>query len=283
MNSHKEGPDFTNSAIDSRFSTIMRKIAILGIALLCTLLSATGTMSAAGSSAPETLTYDVMYKWGLIHKKAGSVTLTSRHVSSGKELNATLTASTAPWADKFFELRDTLIGRMDSRTLFPTYYERIAHEGGSYAHDILNYTRTDTKVSATASLWRKRKKSTEITQSEKFHEAEGKTLDMLSAFYYMRHIDYTSMKKGESVKLNIFSGQKKEMLTIHYQGTEKVKIGNKEYTGYHITFTFTTEGGKVSSDNMDAWISTEASHIPLLMEGKLPVGKVRAVYSGPLP
>ena len=33
---------------------------------------------------------------------------------------------------------------------------------------------------------------------------------------------------------------------------------------------------------MDAWISTGAARIPLLLEGKLPVGKVRALYSGNL-
>jgi hypothetical protein len=34
---------------------------------------------------------------------------------------------------------------------------------------------------------------------------------------------------------------------------------------------------------MDAWISTTSSRIPLLMEGKLPVGKIRCFYSGTIP
>lgn len=106
---------------------------------------------------------------------------------------------------------------------------------------------------------------------------------MLSSFYYMRQLPFPTMKKGDSVKMNIFSGKKKEILTIHFQGMEDVKIGKSKYPAYHITFTFTTEGGAVSSDNMDAWISTDAERIPLLMEGKLPVGKVRAVYSGTIP
>ena len=45
---------------------------------------------------------------------------------------------------------------------------------------------------------------------------------------------------------------------------------------------FTTDDGRISSDKMDAWIYTAQSRIPLLMEGKLPVGKVRALYSGRL-
>lgn len=63
----------------------------------------------------ERLTYDVMYKWGLINKKAGSVALTTTLPSSGNRFKATLTGATAPWADKFYKVRDTLRGTIDSR------------------------------------------------------------------------------------------------------------------------------------------------------------------------
>jgi len=256
-----------------------KKLLILSLLFACVLPFRGHSLEIS----KELLTYDVTYKWGLIHKKAGSVSLTTVPHATDKEFNALLVASTAPWADKFFMLRDTLKGTIDSRSFIPRYYERIAHEGGSYARDILHYTRSGQKVSAKAALWRKNKKDTEIKQSERLHEAEGLTLDMLSSFYFMRQIDFASMKKGDAVRMNIFSGKKKEYLTIHFKGIENVKIGKTQCQSYHITFTFTTEGGKVSSDNMDAWISTDPSRIPLLMEGKLPVGKVRAIYSGALP
>lgn len=256
----------------------MKKLLLLALTLLT--ISAT---ALAWTASKECLTYNVTYKWGLIHKKAGEVSLTTSPSASKKEFNSVLIAATAPWADRFFMLRDTLMGSIDSQTLLPYYYERIAHEGGSYSHDILHYTRTANKVSAKASIWRKRKKATEITNDERTHEAEGTTLDMLSSFYYMRNINFDTMTAGDTVKLNIFSGKKKEYLTIHFQGTEDVKIDKTKYPGYHITFTFTTEDGKVSSDDMDAWISTDPTRIPLLMEGKLSVGKIRAIYSGPIP
>ncbi len=224
-----------------------------------------------------------MYKWGLINKKAGSATIQTFTDNSPKEFRAILTAASAPWADKFFLVRDTLKGTINKETFFPSYYEKISHEGGAFDHDILNYTRSGNTVTAQANMWRKRKKETEIRRIDDMtHTAEGLTMDMLSAFYYMRQIPYSTMQKGESVTLNVFSGKKKEILTIHYQGTEDVELDKKKYPAYHITFTFTTAGGKTSSDNMDAWISTAPERIPLLLEGKLPVGKVRALYSGTL-
>lgn len=260
---------------------IMKKITLT--TLFITLLSVCLLQASTRWDVPrEHLTYDVMYKWGLINKKAGSVSLDTHPHAEKKEFNAVLTGATAPWADHFFMLRDTLMGTINATNFFPEYYEKIAHEGGAYDRDLLYYSRSGDKVTAEATLWRRRKKEKVVTRSQQIHEAEGITLDMLSSFYYMRQLPFPTMKHGESVRMNIFSGKKKEILTIHFKGIENVKIGKTEYPSYHITFTFTTEGGAVSSDNMDAWISTAPNRIPLLMEGKLPVGKVRAVYSGPI-
>lgn len=241
-----------------------------------------GAFSAAfgRTIAKETVTYDIMYKWGLINKKAGSVAITTFPAAGSSVFDARLTAATAPWADKFYLVRDTLKGRIDYNTFFPSYYEKITHEGGDYNRHLLYFSRQGDTIKANATRWRLHKKDKEVVKSTKTHEAKGLSMDMLTAYYYMRQLDFPAMKSGDAVKLNIFSGTQKEILTIHFKGVEMVEIKDKRYPSYHITFTFTTSGGKVSSDNMDAWISTTSSRIPLLLEGKLPVGKVRAVYSG---
>lgn len=250
--------------------------------LFLTLAVTTATAIKGWNVPKETVTYDVTYKWGLINKKAGEVEISTSPNHSTNKFDSELVAASASWADKFYMLRDTLKGTIDMHTFTPSYYERIAHEGGAFQRDILIYDRSGKNVRANATLWRRRKKETEIRKSFKEYEASGLTLDMLSSFYYMRQIDYERMGKGNSVKLNVFSGSKKEILTISYKGVEMVELKNKRYPAYHITFSFTTEGGKTSSDNMDAWISATSSRIPLLLEGKLPVGKVRALYSGKL-
>jgi len=67
-----------------------------------------------------------MYKWGLINKKAGSVSLVTRPHSTKNDFQAVLTAATAPWADNIFMLRDTLMGTINSSNFLPIYYEKIA-------------------------------------------------------------------------------------------------------------------------------------------------------------
>ena len=80
------------------------------------------------------------------------------------------------------------------------------------------------------------KKKKPVERTEMVHEAEGATMDMLSSFYYMRHIDYPSMKPGESVTTNIFSGTKKETLKITYHGLKDVEVNDRKYSCYYIIY-----------------------------------------------
>jgi hypothetical protein len=103
---------------------------------------------------------------------------------------------------------------------------------------------------------------------------------MLSAYYYMRQLPFESWDKGYVLTVNIFSGKRKELLTIRYVGTETITTDKKSYTCYHVKFLFTSDGRKKTSDDMDAWISTDSNRVPIKLEGKLPVGKVQCYYTG---
>ncbi|MDE7141472.1 MAG: DUF3108 domain-containing protein, partial [Muribaculaceae bacterium] len=83
----------------------MRKILLTLALLLAALPSA-----IAWDVPKETLTYDIMYKWGLINKKAGDVAITTSMKPGTPEFNARLTAKTAKWADSFYNVLDTLKG-----------------------------------------------------------------------------------------------------------------------------------------------------------------------------
>lgn len=220
----------------------------------------------------ETLRYRIMYKWGMINKQAGTASLTL--TDQGADLKSTLIGTSAPWADKFFSVRDTLIGVMDKATLRPSVYEKIAHEGGEDKHDKVVFDFAGNHVTGHCS--RIVYKKGELVKDQKITlEATGTTVDMLSSFYYMRSLPFSKWQKGHEEKVTIFSGKQKETLTFRYNGIQVVQVGDRRFQCYHITFVFTGNGGKKTSDNMDAWITTDAKHMPVLLEGKLPVGKVK--------
>lgn len=242
--------------------------------ILIAALSVAVSVNAADFSN-ETLRYKVMYKWGLINKNAGDVTITLRNAPD--LYNAQLTAKSAPWADKFYRVRDTLNAQIRKEGLQPVFYEKLSHEGSEDKHDKVVYTRDHHRVSADC-IRRKWKNGKLVKDETRTLQATGTTVDMLTAFYYMRRLPFETWETGHVITINIFSGKRKELLTIKYLGREDTKTDLGTKPCYHISFIFTSDGRTRTSDDMEAWISADADRIPYRLEGKLPVGKVKCFY-----
>ena len=249
--------------------------------LLVMMMTAAAILAQANAPLKnEALPYKVMFKWGLIHKQAGHGTLYLK--DEGNRYVSTLYASSEKWADKFYKVRDTLSTIMSKPDMQPIRYERIAHEGGRYSHDIVNFTRKGTTVYGDCHRYRRKKGETNTSYAKMTVQAEGVAVDMVSSFYYLRTLDFKSMKPGSKKVINIFSGKRKELLTITYHGIEKLKLDKKTYNSYYVTFTFTSDGKKETSDPVKAWISADSNLIPLKLIGKLKVGSVQIFYTGNL-
>ena len=236
--------------------------------------------SVAGNPSyhSESLNYKVMFKWGLVHKQAGRATVNI--TDHGNKYVATLTARSESWADKFYSVRDTLISTMSKSDFLPERYERIAYEGGTFAHDIVTISRSGTTFTGDTERYRRKKNKINTVKSTGTLKAEGHTVDLLSVFYYLRAINFETLTPGYTKTINIFSGKKKELINIKYLKKEVLEVDNKKFETYKISFTFTTDGETKSSDDIFTWISTDSNHIPLKLEGKLKVGKILCIYTG---
>ncbi|MDE6812042.1 MAG: DUF3108 domain-containing protein [Muribaculaceae bacterium] len=247
-----------------------RLIGILGFILLITLLHA--DLSAA-DFPDETLHYRISYKWGAIRKDGAEATLSLR--GSGNKYNLKLTARTLPWVDEFFTVRDTLLASVDKSGFLPLSYSKISHEGGVYRRDDITYSRSGNRTTAHVKRITHKKDGQPERATNNF-SATGVAYDMLSVFYYLRTLDYTALERNRITKTSIFSGSQVEVLTIRYAGRKQIKMRNgSRRDAIKITFSFTTDGRRRSSENIEAWISADKSHIPLQLIGKLPIGSVR--------
>lgn len=231
---------------------------------------------AQGKIFNESLNYKVLYKWGIIQKQAGHGTLTLN--VKGNQANAFVTAQTEHWADRFYRLRDTIYTSFDMRTQRPSVYKLVQHEKKRYSKDVVRFVWDGDNVKGMCSRLRKKDMESESVMSELTLEASGVTVDLLSSFYYVRMLPFEKLQKGYVEKLNIFSGKKKEILTIRYLGKETITFNDAKTPTFKVEFTFTTDGGKQSSDPIEAWLLTDESHIPLKIVGKLKVGQIQCLY-----
>ena len=247
----------------------MRKILVSILALASLVMS---PVVSALTLSNETLNYQIVYHWGVVWKHAGDATLSIN--KSGNGYHAMLTGKTRSWADKIYPVRDTLKCTMDN-SLKPLRYEKLAHEKDYYARDVIKFSYNYSHTKAHCTRYRK-SGTTSIDLS-----AKAQAYDMVSVFYMLRNLDYGELSRNKNYTTVIFSGKEKEYLTINYKGVENIKMrdGTKR-KAHRIDFRFTQEGGKKSSDNLSAWMSTDDSRIPLLLVGKLPVGEVKCYYTG---
>lgn len=252
----------------------MKAIGKIILGALCSVMAWGMTATAANSKfADETLKYVITYKWGLITKDSGDATLSLKN--QGSKYYITLTGKTRPWADSFFQVRDTLISVMDKAKFRPITYTKIAHEGGAYDKDVIEYSYSGNNVTGKATLLHEKKGTTKTKELDL--SASGDTFDMLSVFYWIRSIDPAAMTDGTKVTATLFSGSHEETVKIWKVGEETIKMrdGSKR-EAWHIRFTFTSRGGKKTSDDIDAWISKDGKRVPLEIKGKLPLGHVCA-------
>lgn len=250
----------------------MKRIMKIYIALLCVIFSNLGA-TAEKNFSDETLHYVITYKWGLITKDSGDATLSLKNRGSNYYIK--LTGKTKPWADGMFQVRDTLISVMDKSKFRPLSYTKVAHEGGKYAKDIIEYTYSGNNVNGKAIKYREKKGKTKTENI--VLSATGDTFDMLSVFYWIRTIDPATLPIGQKVTATLFSGIHEETVKIWKVGEKTIKMrdGSKR-EAWHIRFTFTSKGGKKTSDDIDAWLSKDSKHIPLEIKGSLPLGHVCA-------
>lgn len=254
----------------------MKKLSILLSFIVALALGANAR--GATSFQNENLKYVITYKWGLIHQDAGEATLSLRRGADAYSIS--LTAKTKPWADKLYQVRDTLKGAIRISDFTPLSYAKITHEKGKYKRDDIRYSTSGGQTTGYIKRYRTDKNG-KPSISESTLSANGPVFDMLSVFYFLRTLDYAQLAKNKIYTATIFSGSQKEKISIRCLGLEKIKLRNKkECMAYHIRFNFTRKGGKKSSDDMDTWISTDSAHIPLYLVGKLPIGEVRAYFLG---
>lgn len=245
--------------------------------ILTTLLLCMAMLSAFCRQADnEEINYVVSYKWGIIHKDAGDAKIIKKPKDNGYELK--LIGITKPWADRIYKMRDTLVSIVDKKDYLPKKYVRTAHEKGKYSRDEINFQHLGDVTKGTGIKYRQKKDGT-VYQKEIDSEGKSPAYDLLSVFFYLRNLDFESMKPNDVVVTSVLSGDQSEKLTVSCKGKEKVKLQDKtEQDAWHIQFKFTSRGGKKSSDDIDCWISDDDSRIPLLVIASLPVGHIRCTY-----
>ncbi len=244
------------------------------IGTLFTSLSAQCEINNTVFKAGEDISYDLYFKFGVLSTKAGKARLRVNAIKhQGKPAyQMVLTSNSTGLARKAFALDDTLSCITDEK-IRPLAYAKNAHEGKDHTIERQSYSyQPDGSINIQARRVRNGKERYNVSL-----KVENCTYDMMSIIYFVRTLNYSGMKKGDSKRVSFISGDDKVSMQVIYKGITTMEANNdKKYKCHQLTLAITDKAFENAKEAMNVWLSADSNCLPIRIDTKLKRGEARA-------
>ena len=247
---------------------------ILFFGLISNFSPAYAQKSAMPFRSGEKLEYKVSYNWKFVWVDTGKVIFEVDSLLYGdkpayhfKSFGRSLSSY-----DLFFKVRDKFESVADAEDFSPFWYKRKTREGSYYAGNKYNFDYEDSLI---------------ISQTENTHQpyrkdtlpVKGFVLDLQTAVYYARTLDFNRMQSGEKIPFRIIIDGEIYNLSGRYIGIENIENYDGKIYRCHKFAAMLVEGTIFSSGKeVFVWITDDENHIPILVEASILVGSVKAYF-----
>jgi len=222
----------------------------------------------------EVVNYHAYYNWGFIWINAGEVqfSVESDHVLDRPAYRMKAYGSTYKTYDRFFKVRDTFEVKVDTIHLEPFEFKRITYEGSYRANYMYHFNRQDRSISALIQKEEEPQKQIQIPW-------QSCSFDILTMVYKARNIDFSSYQTDDKIPINMVVDGKIHNLFIRYLGKEIIK--NRDGRQFKcLKFSPLLVEGTIfkSGEDMTVWVTDDQNRIPIIVEAKILIGSVKAVF-----
>lgn len=207
----------------------------------------------------EELTYLLHY--GFINGGKASITVDETYYRGQKVYHATASGWTTGVADRMFKVKDIYQSFFDPRTGMPLKAIRDINEGKYKYYNEVIYNRAESVV------YSKRKGTIKVSPD---------IMDIVSAFFYLRRLNMSQVKKGDIITINTYFGDEEYPFIVRYRGKEVIKCKAAGKISCH-KFAPVTEVGRVfeTEDDMLFWLSDDRNMIPVRVSFDMWVGSIK--------
>ncbi len=207
----------------------------------------------------EKLTFDV--KYGFVTAGIATFEIPKVKKISGRDVyQIVFQVSSVPSFDWFFKVRDRYETYLDMEGIFPWRFEQHIREG-KYSRDF-------------SAFFDQRKGKAKTSEGE--YDIPKNVNDIVSAFYYVRTLDLSGLKKGQKIHLENFYKNKVYPLDVVYHGKEKVDVGAGTFECILVE-PLVQEGGLFKSEgSILIWLSNDDLRLPVKVKTKVIIGSIDA-------
>lgn len=213
----------------------------------------------------EKLTYIVHYGWVNAGEAVVQLKESDREIQGRKVWVATGKGRSLGAFNTFYKVDDFYETHFDAQGVFPYAFVRRVSEGGyNFSQDYL-YNQVRGEVT---------------TQKKATHKVPPSVQDMLSAFYYARTFDFSTVEPGDEFMIMTFLDDELWPLRMKFVKRETIKLRNGKYRC--MKFQPVVQEGRIfkGNDDLNVWITDDGNRIPVLAQAKVIVGSIKMELSG---
>ncbi|WP_430825537.1 DUF3108 domain-containing protein [Carboxylicivirga sp. N1Y90] len=224
----------------------------------------------------EVVNYHAYYNWGFIWLNAGHVSFTvdSTRYEGKPAYQMKAHGATYKSYDKLYRVRDTFEVYTDTLFIEPFAFKRITNEGSKHASYLYRFDHEKRFISA------KIQKEDEELKNLTF-PWKACSFDILTMVYKARNIDFSLYSPDEKIPISMVVDGEIHDIYIRYLGKEVIK--NRDGRRFNcLKFSPLLVEGTIfeSGEDMTVWVTDDQNRIPIIVEAKILIGSVKAVFVG---
>jgi len=207
----------------------------------------------------ENLVYQIRY--GFVVGGTTTLSLTEEVYKKKPVFHATAVGQTTGVAEKIYGVKDIYESWFDKETNLPYKQIRNIKEGHYKNYNVVTYNRKDNTVKSKLSG---------------IHEVPEKILDLSSTFYYLRRVDFSKIKEGDILFVNMYFSDEIFPFHLRYKGKETIRTKFGKISCIKISPV--VEVGRMfkSPDDLTVWFTDDDNRLPVQV--KMNIRIVGAVY-----
>ena len=258
----------------------MNRLALLIAALfICVSYSSSQTTPATEPGKPTPVTpispvpafmegeeLDYVLHYGFIKAGEAKIKLTKEMFANSFDVfHAAATAKTTGLAKTLFPVVDVYESFFDINSNLPLKSIRNIKEGNYKQYNEVYFNHYENTVKSSLSG---------------VHKVPANIHDMVSAFFYVRRVDFSNFKGGEIVSVDTYFGDEVFPFYIVFKGRETVHTDIGKFKC--LKFVPIVEPGRIfkESDDMTFWLSDDENKIPIRVKFDMIVGSFKCDISG---
>ena len=214
----------------------------------------------------EHLEYKVRYGFISAAEAVVSIDPNIQYINKRPCFKVEVVGKTVGAFDFISRVRDTWKTHIDTSSILPQQFYEKKQEKDYRKEEIVNFDHNNNTVTYS--------EISDPTAEKKQLKVPNNVQDLISSYFYIRTLDFNTMKIGEVVGAKVYYDDEIMDMKMQYKGREKVDTKFGQVSCFRISPVVPNNRFFSGKDPIKIWVSDDENHVPLKVEVSLAIGSL---------